>query len=98
MIYSVHFYFSKLNSRKPSNKIETIVFAKDKMRAEELIRDMISNYPIKVEEPFSIIGSIPEKPLHEIYNERPELRNVPPEKGYIYNEYLLRSLIKKYIG
>jgi type I site-specific restriction endonuclease len=56
MIYSVHFYYRKAGNRKAAGKFEGIVFAKDRNHAEELVRKMISDYPIKPEEPVSIIG------------------------------------------
>ncbi|NLI93919.1 MAG: hypothetical protein GX434_17500 [Peptococcaceae bacterium] len=97
MIYSVHFYYHKINSKKTPNKFEGIVFAKSQAHAEELVRKMISNYPIEVEEPFSIIGSLSEKTLQEIYTERPELKGILPEQGYIYNEASHRNSISRYI-
>ncbi|MDP4092553.1 MAG: hypothetical protein Q8920_04260 [Bacillota bacterium] len=98
MIYSVHFYYSKLNSRKQPNKFEGIVFAKDQERVKELIEDMIKNYPIKLQEPLSIVGGVREKSLQEIYDERPELIGISPEQGYIYNEFPQKISIKRYVG
>ncbi|SFH29141.1 hypothetical protein SAMN05660649_04603 [Desulfotomaculum arcticum] len=94
MIYSVHFYYRKVGSRKAAGKFEGIVFAKDQNHAEELVRKMISDYPIKPEEHFSIIGGS-DKTLEEIYNERPELNGITPERGYIYNEFMHRNYISR---
>lgn len=96
MIYSVHSYFSKLNSNKAGSKFEGIVFAKDRSHAEELVRGLISKYPTKIEN-ISVIGNS-EKTLADIYTERPELIGVLPEKGYIYDEYSHSMRIRKYIG
>ncbi len=96
MIYSVHFYYYKRSSRKASSKFEGIVFAKSQDHAEELVKKLISNYPIEAEEPFSIMrGS--DKTLEEIYKERPELIGITPEQGYIYNELMHRNSISRYI-
>ena len=96
MIYSIHFYFHKRNSKKAASKFEGIVFAKDQDHAEELVKKLISNYPIVAEEPFSIIGGS-DKTLEEIYKERPELNGITPEHGYIYNELLHRNSMSMYI-
>ncbi|MBS4024136.1 MAG: hypothetical protein KGZ96_00510 [Clostridia bacterium] len=97
MIYSVHFYYDKTNSKKTVNKFEGIVFAKSREHAGEIIRKMISDYPIEVEEPFSIIGGL-DKTLEEIYNERPELNGITPEQGYIYNEFMHKNSISRYVS
>lgn len=96
MIYSVHFYYHKRNSRKAASKFEGIVFAKNQAHAEELVKKLISDYPIEAEEPFSIIGGL-DKTLEEIYKERPELIGITPEQGYIYNEFMHRNTISRYV-
>ena len=96
MIYSVHFYYHKRNSRKAASKFEGIVFAKSQVHAEELVKKLISNYPIEAEEPFSIMGGS-DKTLEEIYKERPELIGITPKQGYIYNEYVHRNSISRYV-
>jgi hypothetical protein len=96
MIYSVHFYYHKRNSRKAASKFEGIVFAKSQDHAEELVKKLISDYPIEAEEPFSIMGG-PDKALEEIYKERPELIGITPEQGYIYNEVMHRNSISRYV-
>jgi len=96
MIYSVHFYYHKVGSRKAAGKFEGIVFAKDRNHAEELVREMISDYPIEPAEPFSIIGGS-DKTLEEVYNERPELNGITPDRGYIYNEFAHRNSISRYV-
>lgn len=96
MIYSVHFYYHKIGSRKASSKFEGLVFAKDQDHAEELVKKMISDYPIEAEEPFSIIGGS-NKTLEEIYKERPELNGISPEQGYIYDEFSHRNSINRYV-
>ncbi len=68
----------------------------DRNHAEQLVRKMISDYPIKPEEPFSIIGGS-DKTLEEIYNEHPELNGITPERGYIYNEFVHRNYISRYV-
>ncbi|WP_442600590.1 hypothetical protein [Paenibacillus sp. KN14-4R] len=78
MIYYVHFYYRKLRSRKVANKFEGIVFAKNSEHAEELVRKMISDYPVGG---ISIAGSRTAKTLDEIYEERPEIRGVSPRTG-----------------
>jgi type I site-specific restriction endonuclease len=72
MIYSVHFYYHKIGSRKADSKFEGIVFAKNQDHAVELVKKLISDYQIEAEEPFSIIGGL-DKTLEEIYKERPSL-------------------------
>lgn len=96
MICSVHFYYHKRGSRKAATKFEGIVFAKNKDHAEELVKKLISDYPIEAEEPFSIIGGS-DKTLEEIYKERPELIGITPEQGYIYNEFMHRNFISRYV-
>ncbi len=96
MIYSVHFYYHKIGSRKAASKFEGIVFAKNQEHAEELVKKLISGYPIETEEPFGIIGGS-DKTLEEIYNERPELIGIIPEQGYIYNEFMHRNSISRYV-
>jgi len=96
MIYSVHFYYHKRGSRKAASKFEGIVFAKNQGHAEELVKKLISGYPIEAEEPFSIIGG-PDKTLEEIHNERPELIGITPEQGYIHNEFMHRNSISRYV-
>lgn len=96
MIYSVHFYYHKRGSRKAASKFECIVFAKNQDHAGELVKKLISGYPIEAEEPFSIIGGS-DKTLEEIYKERPELIGITPERGYIYNEFVHRNSISRYV-
>ena len=96
MIYSVHFYYHKRSSRKAASKFEGIVFAKSQNHAEELVKKLISDYLIEAEEPFSIIGDS-DKTLEEIYKERPELIGITPKQGYIYNEYVHRNSISRYV-
>lgn len=96
MIYSVHFYYHKRSSGKAASKFEGVVFAKSQDHAEELVKKLISNYPIEAEEPFSIMGGS-DKALEEIYKERPELIGITPEQGYIYNEIIHRNSISRYV-
>lgn len=96
MIYSVHFYYHKRNSKKAASKFEGIVFAKSQDHAEELVKKLFSAYPIETEEPFSIIGGSG-KILEEIYKECPELIGITPEQGYIYNEFMHRNSISRYV-
>lgn len=96
MIYSVHFYYHKKGSRKAANKFEGIVFANNKDRAEELVKKILSNYPIEIEEPLSVIGGS-DNTLEEIYNERPELIGITPEQGYIYNKFMHKKAISRYV-
>ncbi len=44
MIYSVHFYYHKINSKKARNKFEGILFAKSQEYAEELVRKMKNDF------------------------------------------------------
>lgn len=94
MIYSVHFYYSKVGSRKGERRFETIIFAQSKNHAEELARNLFKGYPAKIEN-LNVMGGL-EKSLEEIYEERPELMNVPPERGYIYDEFTYRNRIRDY--
>lgn len=95
MIYSVHFYYKKLNGRKHPSKFEGIIFAANKQRVHEIIEEMINGLPIETE-PFSIIGT--EKSLEEIYEERPELNGISPEEGYVYNRFSHIHNFRKYAG
>ena len=94
MIYSVHGYFGKINSRKQQSKIETIVFAEDRDLAEKLVKDLFDGYPANFER-FSVVGG-QERDLNKIYEERPELRGIDPKKGYVYNEFYFRNDIARY--
>lgn len=96
MIYSVHCHYRKLNSNKASHKFEGIVFAKDRTKAKEMVRNILSKYPVEIEN-MSAIGN-EDKTLGEIYAERPELIGISPEQGYIYNEYSHNSNISRYVG
>ncbi len=98
MIFSVHFYYRKLRSREAANKFEGIVFAENSKHAEELVRKLISDYPVEVDGRISIIGSITAKTLDEIYEERPEIREISPEQGHIYNEFFHKNSIRRYVG
>lgn len=96
MIYSVHFWYSKIGSRKAARKFEGIIFAKDRDHAEGLIIvKLIGGLPIKIDGMMSIVGA--EKSLQEIYKERPELSGRSPEVGYIYNELYERGKIREYL-
>lgn len=96
MVYSVHCHFRKLSSNKASYKFEGIVFAKNNDHADDLVRKLLSNFPVKIES-VSVIGNN-EKTLTEIYNERPELIGISPEQGYIYNEFVHEASIRRYVG
>ncbi|MCY9593967.1 hypothetical protein PC41400_14755 [Paenibacillus chitinolyticus] len=96
MIYSVHCYFHKINSRKAGSKFEGIVFAKNKEHAEEIVRALFSKYPIEIES-MSAVGR-EDRTLDEVYTERPELIGISPERGYLYNEYTHKVRISKYAG
>ena len=94
MIYSVHVYYHKLNSRKRPAKIEAIVFAANKQMAEDMVRSLFTDYPVEFE-PFSVVGT-EGKTLQEIYSERPELVGITPEQGYIYNWMSHINSIQRY--
>lgn len=80
MIYTVHFYYSKIGSRKASGRFEGAVFALNEDHAEELINKLIAKYHIKVEN-FSIAGgALSRESLEEIYEERHELAGISPEQ------------------
>ncbi len=79
-----------------ASKFEGIVFAKNQDHGEELVKKLISGYPLEAGEPFSIIGGL-DKTLEEIYNERPELIGITSEQGDIYNEFMHRNSISKYV-
>lgn len=96
MIYSVHFYYKKFNSRKQPGKFESIVFAKNKQRAKDLIYELISGLPIEIEY-MSVCGS-EDYTLEDIYAKRPELRGITPEEGYIYNREYYLNIFRKYSG
>lgn len=97
MIYSVHFWYRKFNSRKRPSKFESIVFASDKQRVRQLIDEMISGLPIEIDESISIVGS-EDQTLEEIYNERSVLRGISPEEGFIYLKAYHLKNIRKYAG
>jgi hypothetical protein len=94
MIYSVHFHYHKIASNKAEGKFEGIVFAKNPEHAKELVTKMFSDFPVAIGN-LSIIGNS-EKSLSVIYDERPELFGIPPEEGYIYNEFYYRDKLRKY--
>lgn len=94
MIYSVHGYYGKINSRKQQSKIEAIVFAEDRDLAEKLVIDLFEGYPADLEG-FSVVGGM-ERDIDKIREERPELRYIDPKEGYIYNESIFRYDIAKY--
>lgn len=94
MIYSVHGYYGKINSRKQQSKIEAIVFAANRELAQNLVEDLFHDYPA-VLEGFSTVGGM-EKDLQKIYAQRPELAGISPEQGYIYNEMYHVNCIYKY--
>lgn len=96
MIYSVHGYYRKRNSRKQLSKIEAIVFANSRERAEELIEELFEDYPAELE-PLSVVGGL-EHDLNKIYAERPELWGIDPNCGYIYNKMYHINCIRKYFG
>lgn len=94
MIYKIHSYYSKLNSRKSESKLEVLVIAKDADHAEELVLKLFKGYPYSIRD-FTCRGSI-DKSLEKIYEDRPELQGISPEKGYIYNEWIYKDRIRKY--
>ncbi len=94
MIYSVHGYYGKINSRKQQSKIEAIVFAANRELAQKLVEDLFCDYPA-VLEGFSAVGGM-EKDLQKIYSQRPELVGISPEQGYIYNKMYHINCIYKY--
>lgn len=94
MICSVHGYYKKRSGRKMSNKIEALVFASSIEHAQELVGKMLSEFPVEIE---YLNGAGLKRPLEEIYKERPELRGITPERGYIYNEYIQRDSIRRYV-
>lgn len=94
MIYSVHGYYSKMNSRKQPSKIEALVFADSRDRAEELVTQLFDGYPANLDS-FSVVGDL-ERDLKKIYDQRPELIGIDPNHGYIYNEMYHISCIRKY--
>lgn len=97
MIFRASFYYKKINSRKQSNKFGGLIFAKDKERSEELIRELIYDFPIQVEGCINIMGPMTEKTLQEIYEERPELCGIAPSKGCIIGEFSQRNTIQGYL-
>lgn len=94
MIYSVHGYYGKINSRKRPSKIETIVFAADSKSAQRLVEELFDGYPVEFEG-FSTVGGM-EQDLQKIYDQRPELMGVDPKRGYIYNRSFHVDCIRKY--
>lgn len=94
MIYSVHGYYGKMNSRKAKSKIEAIVFASSRDMAENLILALFEDYSADVDY-LSVVGGI-EKDVTKIYEQRPELIGKDPNCGYIYNEMYHIQCIKKY--
>lgn len=95
MIFSVHFYYNKSNSRKQSSKFEGIIFAINESRVKELINEMLCDLPIDIES-ISIVG--PNLTLKEIYAERPELEGINPEEGYVYSRQYHLNNFRKYAG
>ena len=96
MIYSVHGYYSKINSRKQPSKIEALVFANSRDHAEELVVQLFDDYPANLE-PFSVVGGL-ERDLKKIYDQRPELTGIDPNHGYIYDRMYHINCIHKYFG
>jgi hypothetical protein len=90
----VHFYYNKLNSRKASHKFEGLVFASSQEKAEQLIEELISKFPIKNER---LTISSSKKTLEEIYNDRPELRGINPDEGCICDELSHIYNLRKYV-
>lgn len=94
MIYSVHGYYGKYGSRKQQNKIEAIVFARDGVLAEKLVKEMFRDYPATLNA-FTVIGGN-EMDLEKIYTERPELMRISPDVGYVYSEFAHKRTIARY--
>ena len=94
MIYTVHGYYGKSKSKKQHQKIEATVFAKDGNLAKAIVKDLFSDYPVEFEY-LNVSGGI-EKDLKKIYEQRPELRDIPPEVGYVYNELMHKQTIMRY--
>ena len=94
MIYSVHGYYSKIGSRKHKAKIEAVVFASNKDNAEQLVKSMFDGYPASFES-FNVISG-QEKDINKIYAQRPELRGIDTETGYIYDEFSHANTIYRY--
>ena len=94
MIYSVHGYYGKYGSRKQQNKIEAIVFARDSLLAENLVKEMFNGYPATFSS-FTVIGGN-EMDLEKIYAERPELMRISPDVGYVYSEFAQKRTIARY--
>ena len=97
MIYSVHFYYRKINSCKAISKCEAYVFANSRDRAEDLIKEMISGYDIETES-LSVVNVTLDRTLDEIYNTYPELIGVKPQDGKIIDEYMQRMRISRYLN
>jgi hypothetical protein len=96
MIYSVHFWYHKIRSRKAENKFEGLVFASDDKRVAELIKAMLLDFPVEAE-PFNIICGNRDATIDEIYIQRPELRGISPEQGCILDEFRHRKELYKYV-
>ena len=94
MVYSVHGYYGKYGSRKQQNKIEAIVFARDSLLAESLVKEMFDGYPATFSA-FTVVGGN-EMDLEKIYAERPELMRVSPDEGYVYSEFAHKRTIARY--
>ena len=94
MLYSVHGWYGKRNSRKQQPKIEAIVFAEDSYLARKLIESLFDGYPAKLDS-FTTAGDN-EQSLEEIYQTNPELRFEDPKRGFIYNEIYHRNCIERY--
>lgn len=94
MIYSVHGYYGKINSRKKPSKIEAIVFAANSELAESLVEGLFDGYPADLQG-FSTIGGM-EQDLQAIYSQRPELAGIDPNRGYIYKHIYHADCIRKY--
>ncbi|UVI32063.1 hypothetical protein [Paenibacillus spongiae] len=98
MIYTIHFWYKKSNSKKSAHKFEGIVFAKNEDHAKELVKNLFTDFPIVVEGMMTARGSLTERTLNDIYNERPELIGISPEQGHIYDEFSHRNSIRRYVG
>ncbi len=96
MICSVHGYYKKQGGKKAPMKIEAIVFASDEDKAEDLVRQLFSGYPADIEYLNTISNTRDNE--ETISNQRPELRGISPDTGYIYNKLYHRKIISKYFS
>lgn len=94
MIYTVHGYYGKINSRKQQAKIEATVFAANAELAQSLVERLFDRYPANLD--YFNVTSGTNKTLGEIYQERPELQGISPDCGYIYNLFFHKDCIYKY--